>query len=102
MATRLPPNATWFAVPAGTSASHCRGEARGGSCSATIYFAQNPKTGKNVPIDCDVPDGKRPGPAVDPAQGDVFSGPAGEPQHGRGVSHYLTCADADFFAKGSR
>lgn len=102
MAKTPPSGATWFTVPAGTSATHCRGAARGGSCSARIYFAENPKTGSRVPIDCDVPHGKRPGPAVDPSQGDVFTGPAGEPQHGKGVSHYLTCDDADLFAKGSR
>jgi hypothetical protein len=101
MAT-IPAHATWFLVPAGTPASRCRGTARGGSCSADIYFAENPKTGRLVPIDCDVPGGKRPGPALDPNQGDIFTGPAVEPEHGKGVSHYLTCCDADLFAKGSR
>ena|SRR5262249_35173880 len=99
MAKQLPANPTYFLVPAGTRMSICRGTSLGGCCAAAIYFVENPKTKKLIPIDCDVPDGIRPGPAVDPSQVDLLSGEAGKPQDGRGVSHYLTCPDADLFTR---
>ena len=89
-----PSRATYYDVPPGTPASRCRGEA----CQATIYFITNPKTGRMVPIDCDVPGGVRPSDTNDPSQLDAFAGSASV-HAGRGVSHFTTCCDVDMFTK---
>lgn len=87
--------ATWYAVPAGTQPTKCRGQ----SCQATIYFAPNPATGRVTPIDCDVPGGTRPSDTNDRSQLDMLSGGDADVHDGRGVSHFLTCADADQFSR---
>jgi hypothetical protein len=98
---QLPAHAVYYVVPAGTHSFRCSGVARGGSCSAPIYFIKNPKTGNRVPIDCDVPNGQRPSAnaAVDERQIDAFGAAPAEAYDGRGVSHYFTCPDADLFTK---
>lgn len=65
-------------IPAGTRQEACRG------CQAPIYWAKNSK-GKMHPFDCDVPGGTRPG--------------NGLTDHGRGVTHFATCPNADRFRK---
>jgi hypothetical protein len=90
--------ATFFTVPAGTRASRCNGS----TCGKPIYFVQNAKSGRMMPIDCAVPGGQRPSEhAPDPTQESLF-GDKVEHHHGRGVLHFLTCSDADEFSKGRR
>jgi len=95
----LPPNATFYVVPAGRTPTKCRGQ----SCAAMIYFVQNPATGRMVPVDCDVPDGIRPSDTKDENQLDMLSGGMAAVHDGRGVSHFFTCCDVDMFTrKGAR
>lgn len=92
-----PSRATYYDVPPGTPASRCRGE----TCQATIYFITNPKTGRMVPIDCDVPGGERPSDTNDPSQLDMLAGAAAV-HPGRGVSHFQTCPDVELFTGRNR
>ena len=71
----------FYTVPAGTKPVECRSK----ECRATIYFAPNEK-GVNVPIDCDYDGGTTPTDHED----------------GLGVSHFITCVQADRFRKESR
>lgn len=94
-ATKAP---TMYAVPAGTRAATCRGE----TCGMTIYFTVNPATGRPVPINCDVPGGKRPSESKDVGQLDMLTGEEAPVYDGRGTSHFLDCVDADQFGRGAR
>jgi hypothetical protein len=88
-----------LSVPAGTRASHCSGSVRGGTCSKLIYWGRTPQ-GRSVPIDCDVPGGRRPSEAKETGQLDVFGGEA-KVFDGRGQSHFETCPDVALFSRGS-
>jgi hypothetical protein len=74
MTTRAP---ILFDVPAGTRSTRCA------SCNKVIYFILTP-AGKRMPVDCDVEGGNAPS-----SRGSVTQ------FHGRGVSHFATCAHAD-------
>ncbi|HTE45150.1 MAG TPA: hypothetical protein VK636_07895, partial [Gemmatimonadaceae bacterium] len=66
-----------------------------------IYFVANPRTGRMMPIDCDVEGGEAPSlHAPDPTQQSLF-GDKVEHHHGKGVLHFLTCPDRDEFSKRS-
>lgn len=94
---KLPANATFLTVPAGAKSTQCRGS----TCRRSIYFAMNPNTGRLTPIDCDVPGGKRPSEHahVDKSQSDLFGSEAPKVFDGKGVSHYLTCANPEEFQR---
>lgn len=87
----------FYTVPAGTRPSQCRGP----SCRAVIYWIENPETGRQIPIDCDVDGGDAPSETNDPRQLSLLGGSAFV-HDGCGVSHFRTCADADQFAHGGR
>lgn len=87
----------FFVIPAGQRPSRCTGE----TCSATIYWARNPKTGRAVPVDCSVPGGRTPSETAMHDQLDAFAGVA-DVHDGRGVSHFTTCPDADQFSGAGR
>lgn len=74
MSTRAP---ILFDVAAGTPSAQCR------SCHKVIYWITTP-AGKQMPVDCDVEGGQAPS-----TRGSVTQ------FHGRGVSHFATCAHAD-------
>lgn len=86
----------WYDVPAGTKHSYCKGV----TCNKPIWWIMNPKTGRMVPIDCDVDGGVKPGPKVDKKQLDAF-GPVKEVR-GRGVSHFTTCNSVGQFSGTNR
>lgn len=65
-------------VPARTPPASCR------SCGARIYWVVT-DAGRRMPVDCDAEGTTRP---FVPVPGD------GEPQDGRGVSHFATCPQA--------
>lgn len=92
----VPEDAVWYIVPAGTRASTCQGE----SCRARMYWART-KLGKPVPIDCDVPGGRRPSETSMRDQLDAFVGLA-DVYDGSGISHFITCPDRELFSKGAR
>jgi len=94
MATTIPVGATFYVVPAGARSAQCRGP----NCRKLIYFAPNPKTGKSIPIDCDVPGGLRPSDVKDTTQLDILAGGL-DVHEGRGISHFITCTDRDYFTK---
>jgi len=73
----------WFDVPAATRVEHCR------SCRTDVFWIRT-AAGKAMPVDCDVPGGKRPERA-EPDLSDDGSGRMYEPADGRGVSHFATC-----------
>jgi len=87
------PRRNWYAVPAGTPPSTCRGHERGGTCRATVYWIEYTRKDKRTgtrtvrqPVDCAGPDGWAPSSKSD----------------GWGVSHYLTCPDVGSFSHGSQ
>jgi hypothetical protein len=94
---KLPANAVFLTVPAGAKPRPCNGS----SCSRWIFFARNPTTGRLTPIDCDVPGGKRPSELAhaDKSQSDLFGSTPPKVFDGKGVSHYLTCANAGEFTR---
>lgn len=87
----------WFTVPIGTPKSRCLGPTCG---RQDIYWIET-RWGRRMPIDCAVPGGREPSAKFDPAQQDLFGGRT-EPRDGRGVSHFETCKDADYFRGGRR
>ena len=66
----------FYEVPAATVPRPCKGT----TCKATIYLIDRP-SGKQMPVDCDVPDGSHPTAT----------------EAGLGVNHYTTCVDAAQF-----
>ncbi len=84
----------FFKVPAGTRSARCNGP----TCGKQIFFIINPRTGRPMPIDCDVEGGEAPSATKDKSQLDAFSTTTGH--DGRGVSHFLTCPDAEQFSRG--
>jgi hypothetical protein len=86
-----------FAVPAGSKSTRCNGA----TCTAEIYFVRNDRTGRMMPVHCDVEGGRRPSEKVDPAQLDAFGASAQE-RDGVGVSHFTDCPDANQFSGQSR
>lgn len=93
----------FYKVPAGTKMSHCNGAARGGVCSAPMYWINNPDTGTRLPIDCEVDGGKRPSEAKETGQFDLLSAGVAPVFDGKGVSHFETCPDRDLFrTRGDR
>jgi len=89
----------FYVVPAGTPKSQCNGE----TCHAVIYWITNPRTGRPMPIDCDVEGGEEPSELHDPKQIDAFSQSTLSNRDGRGVSHFTTCPDVGQFSrKGGR
>lgn len=90
--------AKFFTVPAGTRPAQCNGS----TCRATIYWIQNPATGRMLPVDVDVEGGQEPSAHVrDPKQQSLF-GDTIEHYNGRGVSHFTTCPDVGEFSRGRR
>ena len=81
-------------VPAGSKPVPCTGMQLGGSCHRLIFWSIDPRTGRRMPVDCDVPGGKRPSESRDRSQLDLLSG-AVEVWDGRGVPHKQTCPDWD-------
>lgn len=96
----VPIHATFFDVPAGTPPATCKGAAMGGTCTARIYYIENPRTGARTPIDCNVEGGEIPSETNDPSQLDMLAGDTANVHDGRGISHFFTCSDADMFTKG--
>lgn len=88
------PNGSYVTVPAGSKPVPCAGMSLGGSCCRLIYWSVNPANGRRMPVDCDVPGGKRPSEARDRSQLDLLSG-AVEVWDGKGVPHRRTCPDWD-------
>lgn len=74
---QLPANVKYYEVPIGTRSRPCNGD----TCQQLVYFIKSPKSGKPLPIDCDVDGGSEP----------TSTAP------GRGVSHFVTCPDRDRF-----
>jgi hypothetical protein len=91
------PKPTFYTVPAGAQSTKCRGA----TCDATIYFIRSPKTGRPLPVHCDVEGGERPSDTADPSQLDMLAGEAAV-HHGRGVSHFADCPDVEQFTRGAR
>lgn len=87
-----------FTIPAGTRSAICRGE----DCRKSIYFVMNPETGRMIPLDPDVEGGKRPSETKDVGQLDMLSGDEAPVYDGKGVSHFLTCLNADDFSRSPR
>ena len=78
IASRLAaPKTQFYDVPVRTRLNECRG------CKAVIYWVRSPVSDAWVPIDCDVDSSCYPPTATEP---------------GRGVSHFLTCPDANEFS----
>ena len=88
---------TSFDVPAGSRPSQCNGP----SCRATIYWITNPVTGRMMPVSCDVEGGETPSETTDRRQADLFCADVAI-HDGRGVSHFTTCPDAEFFSGRNR
>jgi hypothetical protein len=86
----------FYPVPAGTPAARCKGP----TCGATIYFITSPKSGRPLPIHCDVDGGRRPSMTNDPTQSDLFDPAGAEVHDGKGVSHFTDCVDVDLFSRG--
>ena len=86
-----------YAIPAGTKSSICNGP----HCGATIYFVMNPRSGRPMPLSCDVEGGRPPGAKIDPAQADIF-GAATDARDGRGALHFTNCPDAESFSGRNR
>lgn len=70
----------YLTVPAGTRPTNCRG------CEALIYFIKNAND-KWTPVDC---------------QGDPQCAPPTALSDGAGISHHITCPEADRFRKGRK
>lgn len=89
----------WYAVPAGTRATPCRGA----TCRVRMYWVTAPN-GLRVPVDCDVPGGERPSETAHRDQADMFApGGLADVHDGRGVSHLPICPDRDQFPpRGAR
>ena len=96
-ATKAPSAPRMFSVPAGTPAAICRGP----NCGRRIYFTVNPQTGRVVPIDCDVPGGRRPSETKDTGQLDAFAGEA-DVHPGNGIAHHSNCPDVEMFRRAPR
>lgn len=74
----------WYTVPAGKQPKPCRAK---DVCDKAIYLVRSQKTpGAFIPVDCDVPGGKRPTAT----------------EHGLGVNHYETCKDPNRFRRSNR
>ena len=89
----MPPNG-YVTVLAGTKPQQCSGLALGGSCCRMIFWSVDPRTGRRMPVDCDVPGGRRPSEATNRNQLDLLSG-AVEVWDGVGQPHKRTCPDWD-------
>lgn len=87
----------FYTVPAGTPSTRCKGP----TCQATIFFITSPRSGRPLPIHCDVDGGRRPSMTNDRSQLDAFDGGA-EIHDGRGVSHFADCPDAEPFQRSER
>ena len=85
----------FYKVPAGTRSSRCSGP----TCGKQIYFITNPRSGRMMPVDCGVEGGEPPTATKDKGQSDLFAGEI-MVHDGRGVSHFLTCPDAEQFSRG--
>ncbi len=84
---------TYFEIPIGATPKPCIGHEIGGTCGQLIYFAFNPATGRSTPVSIACEGGRAPDPKRDPNQNDLFAAPQGEPQPGRGISHWNDCPD---------
>jgi hypothetical protein len=87
-------NEIWYDVPPGSRKQQCES----GKCGAVFYWVRNPKTGRMVPVDCDVVGGHPPSDTNDPQQTDAFGGTA-RVFDGRGISHFRSCAEPDRFRR---
>lgn len=79
----MPRAPQYFDVPAGTPRAECR------SCHAPVYWIAT-AAGKRMPVDCAVDGGANPFKGV--------PGDGGE-RDGKGVSHFVTCPNADLHRK---
>lgn len=74
----MPKTHTWYDVPAGTQPGQCKAPA----CKAVIYWIVT-GSGARMPVDCEEVGGFEPEPSA----------------AGRGVAHWGTCADPEFFRR---
>lgn len=81
VAPKKAPRTQFYDVPVRTRLAECRG------CKAVIYWVRSPVSDAFVPIDCDFDSSCHQPTATEP---------------GRGVSHFLTCPDADQFSGRGR
>ena len=90
----------FYVIPAGTKPVICNGP----HCGKSIYFVFNSATGRTVPVDADVEDGKRPSVEkhVDKNQLGMFGVDEVKVFDGKGVSHFQTCPDAGQFSRNPR
>lgn len=76
--TSNPPR--YFTIPAGTHANECRGP----NCGKRVYWIAHPAGGRRFPVD---------------ATGDDQCRPPTDRQEGIGITHFITCPDADRFRR---
>jgi hypothetical protein len=87
----MSPTMKFYAVPAGTRPTTCKGQ----TCGKRCYWIRTP-TGRPLLIDCDVEGGAHPSASTDTSQTDLLDG-ATAVHDGRGVSHFQACVNADRF-----